>query len=152
MFQNLHLSKPESDYQLEYYNAIGLLFSDHLILNKDNKLIEFNIDEIKSISFQKERELNQNYLILLLGGALLTFSYYFTVKEILFQKIGILLAVSILLYALLKRSYAYKIVLFTQYSHLFSIPVNDQDKEDACELITKTTLKVRTHKKYMQAS
>jgi hypothetical protein len=50
MFQNLHLPKPESDYQLEYYNAIGLLFSDHLILNKDNKLIEFNIDEIINIS------------------------------------------------------------------------------------------------------
>jgi membrane-bound metal-dependent hydrolase YbcI (DUF457 family) len=152
MFNNFNLSNPESEYQLEYYNSIGLLFSDQLILNKNNKLVEFNIQEIKSIYFKKERELTQNYLIFIIACSLFAFSIYFNNKEVLFQKTGIIMAVGILLYALVKRTYTYNIVLFTHYSHLFSIPVNYQDKDDACELIAKTTHKVRTNKNYMQAS
>lgn len=152
MFNKFNHSKPESEYQLEYFNAIGLLFKNQLILNKNNKLVEFNIEEIKSIYFKKDRELHQNYLIFLIACSLFAFSIFFNNKEVLFQRIGIVMAIGILLYALLKRTYKYKIVLFTHYSHIFSIPVNVQDKEDASELIARTKRKVRTNKNYMQAS
>ncbi len=152
MFNNYTLTNPEAEYHLEYYNTIGLLFNDQLILNKNNKLLEFNIQDIKSIYFKKERELTQNYLIFIIACSLFAFSIYFNNKEILVQKIGIIIAFGILLYAFVKRTYTYNIVLFTQYSHLFSIPINDQDKDDACELIAKIKNKVRTNKNFMQAS
>lgn len=152
MLSNYNRSAPETDYQLEYYNTIGLLFNKHLILNKNNKLVEFSIDEIKSISIKKERELNLNYIIFIIACSLFTIALYFTNNELLFQKIGILTSVGVLVYAVLKRNYAYKIVLFTQYSHLFTIPITAEIKDDAHELVTKTKLKVRTKKNYMQAS
>lgn len=152
MFNKITLSKEETDFQLEYYNSIGLLFRNQLFLNKNNKVVEFTIPEIKSIYFKKERDLNQNYIIFIIACALFTFSLYFITQDVMQQKIGILLSAAIVLYALLKKTYSYSIVLFTNYSHIFSIPVNPQDKEDACELIARTKRKVRTNKKYMQAS
>lgn len=152
MFNKITLTNPETEYQLEYYNAIGLLFRNQLFLNKNNKLIEFDIKEIKSVYFKKERDLTNNYIIFVFACCLLALSLSFSSKIALYPQIGIGSALAILIYAILKRTYAYSIVLFTNYSHIFSIPVNHQDKEDAAELLARTKRKLKTQNKFMQAS
>jgi hypothetical protein len=152
MFNKITLTNPESEYQLEYYNTIGLLFRNQLILNKNNNLVEFDIDEIKSVYFKKERDLTNNYLIFIVACSLFALSLSFSPKMALYPQIGIGTALAILIYAILKRTYSYSIVLFTNYSHIFSIPVNHQDKEDACELLVRTKRKLKTKNEFMLAS
>jgi hypothetical protein len=152
MFNKITLSNPETEYQLEYFNAIGLLFRNQLFLNKNNNLVEFEIKEIKSVYFKKERDLSHNYILFVIACSLFALSLSFSPKIALYPQIGIGIALALLVYAILKRTYAYSIVLFTNYSHIFSIPVNPQDKEDACELLARTKRKLKTQKKFMQAS
>jgi hypothetical protein len=152
MFNKVSLTNPETEYQLEYYNSIGMLFKNQLFLNKNNKLVEFEIKEIKSVYLKKERDLTNNYLIFIIAASVFALSFSFSTKMALYPKIGIVTAIALLLYALLKRTYTYSIVLFTTYSHIFSIPVNHQDKEDVRELLARTKRKLKTQKKFMLAS
>jgi len=152
MFNKFSQTNLESEYQLEYYNAIGLLFKNQLFLNKNNNLLEFNIQEIKSVSLKKERDLTNNYLLFAVACLLFVLSLSLSAKIAWANNIGFGLAAGLLLYAILKRTFSYSIVLFTNYSHIFSIPVNPQDQEEACKLLDRTKRKLKVQNKFMLAS
>ncbi|MGL2965811.1 hypothetical protein [Flavobacterium sp. XGLA_31] len=152
MIKNLPSNRTNKEYQLEYYNPIGLLFKEHIFLHENNKLLEFDIQEIKRIFFKKERNLKQNYLLLTLAFPLLMGSFFLNSNFELLRYSGYGLSVALLIFAVIKKTYQYKIALFTKHSHYFSIPVNEEYKDDACELISLTKAKIKKNKLYLKAS
>lgn len=61
--------------KLEYFNAIGLIFQNHIYLNRNNALIQYEIDDIKRVYFKKERNLNQNFFSFI-TSLIIAFSSY----------------------------------------------------------------------------
>lgn len=141
MLKTLHIANIDEEYQLEYYNPVGLLFKKHIFLNDDNKILEFDLQEIKRLMFKKERDLKANYLLHTLACFLLVTSTFFPDNS-WYRLFGYGFATIILLFAIAKKTYKYKIILLTKHSNYFTVQVNEAYEDDARELLSLTSEKI----------
>ncbi|MBC7522920.1 MAG: hypothetical protein H7239_00545 [Flavobacterium sp.] len=107
MFKILPQTSESKDYELEFYNPMGLLFKNHIFLKDDNRILEFDTQEIKRLFLKKERNLKLNYLSLTVSCFLVVFTFFqndlATNKYISFG-----LASLFLIFALVKKMYDFK--------------------------------------------
>ncbi|TBX67036.1 hypothetical protein EZL74_10280 [Flavobacterium silvisoli] len=140
------------DHKLEYFNTIGLLFQNHVYLNKNDELLEFDIKEIKRIYFRKQRDLKDNYCLFILSAVLAGATLYLGSYLSQNYKLPILIISGLLLlFSFLKKSYHYEIFLMTANHNFTAIEVNEANKDQACELISHTKRKMKKMKLYQQA-
>ncbi len=152
MFKALATIEITQKYQLEYYNSIGLLFPNHLFLHQDDRFLEFDIAEIKSIFFKRELDLRINYRFFVISVFLLALGYLLPDNLLSIRLLNFVPAILFLLLAVFRKNYSYKIMLYTHHSHYFTIPVNETYKEEACELLSLTKTKIKKNKSYLKVS
>ena len=150
MFKTIPNAAINNDYELEYHNPVGLLFKNHVFLHDSNKILEFDIHEIKRLFLKKERDLKLNFLLLSIAAFLLVLAIILRDILVLYRLSSFGFAGLLLLAAMAKKTYQYKIILFTDHSHYFTVPISEEYKEDASELLSMTKNKMSKKSTYLK--
>lgn len=128
-----------------YFNALGVLFNDKVILN-NNRNVKLNITDIKRAVVKKERSFRWNMLILLVFIFLLGIFFYFSKQLTINDKIIIVVLSIIVLFSFfLIKEIKYKLIVFLDEGKI-EIKVKKEDKEQAKKLISKINV-FKTSKK-----
>jgi len=148
MLTNLHQTNYVKEYELEYQNRVGMLFKNHIFLNDNNKILKFKIQEIKRLFLKKERNLKFNYVLLTVATCIFVLSLIFCGNSILYRFVGFGASSIIFLFAMAKKKYHYKIILFTQNSsystvNIDKVNIDNVNKENARKLLSLTRPKIK---------
>jgi hypothetical protein len=138
--------------ELEYFNAIGLIFQNYIYLNRNDKLVEYEISDIKRVEFKMERNFNRNLISIMCF--LLVASSTYALASILgnFKLVGFLVSAIFLLYSFLNKSYSYKIILITVNQNIVNLSINPNSKEQASKLVALIKLKIKKEAQYLKVS
>ncbi len=63
------LNKSHHD-KFECFNTVGLILQDQIYLNRNDELLQFDINDIKQINIKKERNLKNNHSLFVTSCAL----------------------------------------------------------------------------------
>lgn len=138
--------------KLEYFNAIGLIFQNHIYLNRNNALIQYEIDDIKRVYFKKERNLNQNFFSFI-TSLIIAFSSYASAAFLgNFKLIAFMVSGCFFLYSFLNKSYNYRILMTTVHQNIISILISPEAKEEASKLVSLIKMKIKKDAQYLKVS
>jgi len=151
MIKRLPLTDVDKEYELEYYNPVGLLFKNQIFIHDYQKILEFDIQEIKHLTLKKERDLKVNFVLFCISSFLLIVTLFLKDIVVLYRFSSFGFAALFLLAAMAKKTYQYKIILLTDHSHYFTVPIDEAYKDDAFELLAKAKIKMETNKFYLKA-
>jgi hypothetical protein len=143
--------KKAQQVSLEFFNAIGLIFKDYIFLTANNKLIWFEVEEIRQMSFKKNRVLTYNYVIFFLSFMIVIIS--FTDSRLSdYRNTGFALGGILLIYALIKKTYQYTIQIITTEHNVISIIINKENKKQATQFIQIVKGKINQSKQFLKVS
>lgn len=138
--------------KLEYFNALGLIFQNHIYLNRNDALVPYEIADIKRVHLKKERNLNYNCFLFVFSLLTAFSSYAFASVLGNFKLIGFAVSGSFLLYSLFKKSYNYRILLVTVHQNIVSVLISPDAKEQASKLVALIKLKIKNETQYLKVS
>ncbi|WP_333600849.1 hypothetical protein [Flavobacterium sp.] len=146
----IHVNSPNN--KLEYYNALGLIFQNHVCLNRDNDLLQYEINDIKRIYFKKNRCLKNNYSLFMISLVMVVSTYLLRTYFINYIFFSFIIATCIMLFSLFKNYYSYSIMLITIDHNIISVPINETSKEKASKLVALIKRKIKNNNQYLKAS
>lgn len=139
-------------HKLEYFNTIGLIFQNHIYLNRNNVSVQYDIADIKRVIFKKQRNLNQNCLLFVISLFIAFYSHTLGIILGNFKLFGFLVSGSFLVYSFLRKSYNYHILLLTVNQNTVSLSIKPECKKQATKLVTLINNKIKNDAQYLKVS
>jgi hypothetical protein len=126
-------------------NSIEIINEELVCVRQNENPIELNINEIKRIHLNKRRNLNINYLLFIIGSLLAIASHIIKYNYTHLNLIGYQISALLIVYALIKKSYYYKLFIITRPHHLISVSINETLKDETMEMVKFIKEKTKNH-------